>query len=59
MQESSIMSTEECARQIAAAMARRRRMLVMSLRGRLGRFVRLVAPGLIDGVARRAVERGR
>jgi hypothetical protein len=31
----------------------------MSLRGRVGRFVRLLAPGLIDRVARRAVDRGR
>lgn len=59
MQESSIMSTEECARQIAAAMGERRRMLVMSLRGRLGRFVRLLLPGLIDKVALKAVREGR
>jgi hypothetical protein len=31
----------------------------MSLRGRVGRFVRLLAPGLIDRIARRAVDRGR
>ena len=59
MQESRIMSSEECARQIARAMARRERMLVMSLRGRLGRFVRLFAPGLIDRVARKAVREGK
>ena len=59
MQEARIMSTEECARQIAAAMAARRRMLVMSLRGRLGRFVRLSLPGLIDRVAQKAVREGR
>ena len=59
MQESRIMSSEECARQIARAMARRERMLVMSLRGRLGRFVRLFAPGLIDRIARKAVREGK
>jgi len=59
LQESRIMSTEECARQIADAMARRRRMLVMSLRGRLGRLVRLFAPGLIDRIALKAVREGK
>lgn len=59
MQEARIMSTEECARKIAAAIAERRRMLVMSLRGRVGRFVRLIAPSLIDKVAQRAVREGR
>lgn len=59
IQESRIMSTEECARRIAGAMARRRRMLVMSLRGRLGRFVKLFAPGLIDKLALRAVRGGK
>ena len=59
MQESRIMTAERCAALMVPAMEKRRRLLVMSLRGRLGRFVRLVAPGLIDGVARRAVARGR
>ncbi len=59
MQESRIMSTEQCARRIARAMERRERMVVMSLRGRLGRLVRLFAPGLIDGIARKAVRDGK
>ena len=53
------MSAEECARRIAQAMARRQRMLVMSLRGRVGRFVRLFAPGLIDRIAQKAVSEGK
>lgn len=59
MQESRIMSSEECALKIARAMERRQRLLVMSLRGRLGRFARLFAPGLIDRIARKAVRDGR
>ena len=59
MQETRIMTAERCAALMVPAMEKRRRLLVMSLRGRVGRFVRLVAPGLIDGVARRAVARGR
>jgi short-subunit dehydrogenase len=59
MQESKIMTAERCAALMVPAMEKRRRLLVMSLRGRVGRFVRLLAPGIIDGVARRAVARGR
>jgi short-subunit dehydrogenase len=59
MQEARIMTTERCAQLIAGAMRRRQRLLVMSLRGRAGRFVRLLAPGLIDRVALRAVQEGR
>ena len=59
MQESKIMTTEECARLIARAMEGRQRLLVMSLRGRVGRSVRLIAPGLIDRIAARAVREGR
>jgi short-subunit dehydrogenase len=59
MQDSRIMTAERCAALVVPAMEKRRRLLVMSLRGRVGRFVRLLAPGLIDRIARRAVERGR
>jgi short-subunit dehydrogenase len=59
MQESKIMTAEECAALMIPAIEKRQRILVMSLRGRLGRWVRLVAPGIIDRIALRAVERGR
>jgi short-subunit dehydrogenase len=59
MQESKIMSAETCAAHIVEAMRRRQRLRLLSLRGRLGRYVRLVAPGLIDAIAARAVRRGR
>ena len=41
------------------AMERRQRMAILSARGRWGRFVRLIAPGLIDRIAARAVREGR
>jgi short-subunit dehydrogenase len=59
LQESKIMTAEECAALTVDAMERRQRLLITSWRGRLGRFVRLFAPGFIDGIARRAVARGR
>jgi hypothetical protein len=34
-------------------------MAILSARGRWGRLVRLVAPGLIDRIAARAVREGR
>jgi short-subunit dehydrogenase len=59
LQESRIMSAEECARLIVRAMEKRQRLLITSWRGRLGRVVRLFAPGLIDAVAKRAVAQGK
>jgi short-subunit dehydrogenase len=58
LQESRIMTAERCAALCVRAMERRQRLLITSLRGRVGRYVRLVFPGLIDAVARRAVTRG-
>jgi short-subunit dehydrogenase len=55
MQESRIMTAEECARLIVAAMRRRQRLLITSARGRLGRWARLVAPSLVDRIAARAI----
>jgi short-subunit dehydrogenase len=54
--EEEVMSAEECARQIARAMRRRQRMLVMTLKGRLGRWLKLAAPAVVDRIAERAVE---
>ena len=59
MQESRIMGTEECATLTLRAMEKRERLAVLSARGRWGRFVRLVAPGLIDRIAARAVREGK
>ena len=59
LQEDKIMTAEACAAQIVRAMEKRRRLMVGSLRGRLGRWVRLVAPGLIDRVALKAAREGK
>lgn len=59
MQESKIMTAEACAAMILGGMQRRKRLVIGSLRGKLGRVVRIFAPGLIDRVAKRAIERGR
>jgi short-subunit dehydrogenase len=59
MQEERIMTAEECAAESVRAMEARQRVLVMTLKGKLGRLVRPILPGLVDFLARRAVEKGR
>ncbi len=51
------MTTEECCRLILRATERRDRELVMTFRGRLGRVLKVISPRLVDGIARRAVDR--
>ncbi|MEO1574032.1 MAG: SDR family oxidoreductase [Pseudomonadota bacterium] len=59
MQESRIMTAEQCAERIATAAARRQRLHITSLRGRAGRWLKLIAPGLIDRIAAKAISKGR
>ena len=59
MQEARIMTAEACAALTLRAMEARRRMLVFTAKGKLGRFAKLLAPGLVDRLALQAVERGR
>lgn len=54
-----VMGVEECAQLMVKAMAKRQRLLITSTRGKLGRWLRLLAPRLVDGIARRAVEKRR
>jgi NAD(P)-dependent dehydrogenase (short-subunit alcohol dehydrogenase family) len=53
--DGGLMSAEECATRILRAASRRRRQVVMTLKGRVGRWVELVAPGVVDHMAARAV----
>lgn len=59
LQVGKIMPAEVCARGILRAAGGRRRELVMGLRGKLGQWLKLVAPGLVDRIALRAIQRGR
>jgi NAD(P)-dependent dehydrogenase (short-subunit alcohol dehydrogenase family) len=59
MQESRIMTAERCAELIVDAMAKRKRLLITSRRGRLGRWVKLLAPGIIDRIAAKAIAERR
>jgi short-subunit dehydrogenase len=56
LREENAMSVEECARLIVDGMNRREREVVMTARGKLGRFVKLVAPGMIENMALAALK---
>ncbi len=57
--EHAVMSAETCARLCVGAIARRDRELLMSRRARVGLWLKLVAPTMVDRIAARAVRRGR
>ena len=55
MMQAKIMTAEDCAARIVRAMEKRQRLLLMSRRGRLGRWLKLLAPAVIDRIAARAI----
>jgi short-subunit dehydrogenase len=59
VKEGEVMTVEDCARRIVRAIERREREVVMTARGKMGLWLRLLAPSLVDRIARRAIERGR
>jgi short-subunit dehydrogenase len=59
VKEGEVMSVEECARLIIHAVEVRKREVVMTARGKIGLWLKLVAPSLIDRIAKRAIEKGR
>lgn len=59
VREGEVMTAGECAARILSAVEGRRRELVMTPRGRIGLWLKLLAPGLVDRIARNAIEKGR
>ena len=57
LDERNAMPVDECARLMIAAMASRKRELVMSLRGKLGPWLKLIAPSIVDRMALAALAR--
>lgn len=57
LDERGAMRVEECARLIVAGTQARRRNIVMSAKGKLGRWLKLVAPALVDRLALNALHR--
>jgi short-subunit dehydrogenase len=59
LDEGGAMSVEACARLIREGTARRERDIVMSAKGKVGRWLKLIAPGLVDRMARAALNKQR
>ena len=59
VRESEVMPVEQCAQIILRAAAQRKREVVMTLRGKIGMWLKLLAPGLVDRIARQAIRTGR
>jgi hypothetical protein len=50
------MTVSACARLIVDGMEGRRREVVMTAKGKLGRFLKLLAPGLVEKIALAALK---
>jgi len=59
VKEGEVMSVEDCARRIVKAIENREREVVMTARGKMGQWLKLIAPAVVDRIAKRAVEKGR
>lgn len=55
LKEDKAMPVEKCATLIVAGMNGRKRDVVMTAKGKIGRFLKLFAPGMIENMALRAV----
>jgi short-subunit dehydrogenase len=56
LKEDDAMSVEECAQLIIRGMNSREREVVMTAKGKLGRFLKLIAPGLVEKLAMAALK---
>ena len=59
LSEEKAMTVEECAGLIVSAMRSRKREEVMSTKGKLGRWLKLIAPARVDAMARAALAKGK
>jgi short-subunit dehydrogenase len=56
LKEDDAMTVEECARLISEGREQRKREVVMTAKGKLGRFMKLLAPGVVDNMALRVLK---
>ncbi len=59
MQESKIMTSDECSLMIMNAIEKRDRLLITSLRGKLGRWMKLILPSVVDKIAAKAIKEAK
>ena len=55
MMQARIMTADECAARIVRGIEKRQRLVLMSARGKWGRWLKLLAPSLIDRIAAKAI----
>jgi len=55
MMQARIMTAAQCATRIVRAIHKRERLVIMSLRGKLGRWLKILAPAWVDRIAERAI----
>ena len=59
VKENEVMSVEKCVSLMIPAIASRKREVVMTFRGKMGMWLKLIAPGLVDRMALKAIRTGR
>jgi short-subunit dehydrogenase len=59
VREKEIMTVEKCVDLMLPAIQKRQRELVMTLRAKVGQYLKLFAPGLVDNIARKAIDGGK
>ena len=58
VRETKMMSAEDCARIIVSAAAKRKREVVMTAKAKVGLWLKLILPGLVDRIAKKTIESG-
>lgn len=56
--EEKMMAVEPCVAIIVKAMEKRKREVVMTTKGKVGMWLKLIAPSIVDNIARKAIARG-
>ncbi len=56
LKEDNVMSVETCAQLILSAMDQRKREVVMTSKGKLGRWLKLIVPGVVESMALAALK---
>jgi short-subunit dehydrogenase len=56
LKEDDAMGVDECARLIIAGMEQRKREVVMTTKGKIGRFIKLISPGTVEKMALAALK---
>lgn len=59
VKEKEVMTVEECVRQMLPVIENRKRELVMTTRAKVGLWLKMIAPSLIDNIARKAIKNGK